>query len=131
MVENIEIVVDASVLLSFLMPDEKPSSEIRELVEEHVVGNIQLVAPNILPFEVANALNSGILSKRITLKEARNLFRRFIKIEVLLMESDFEKIQVLANQFKISIYDASYLELTVSKKIRLISIDEKLAKLSK
>lgn len=126
MEENTEFVVDASSLLSYIMPDEETSSFLQSLVERHVIKDIKIIGPKILPFEVANTLNVGILRKRISLKKARELIGEFLDLEIELFDVDYSQAILLANKYGLSVYDASYLELAKSQRAKLVSFDGRL-----
>lgn len=116
------VVVDASYILSLLLPDENldPTS-----VPSH------MFAPTLLPYEVANGLRSATSSKRITLKLATALYQEFNKLPITYKTIDFSQVLKLAIQVKLSVYDASYLLLSRDKNLPLKTYDKQLLKLTK
>jgi predicted nucleic acid-binding protein len=112
------------------MPDEQTSEFLQSLIERHVVKDIAIIGPKLLPFEVANTLRVGILRKRISLTKAKELMREFMDLEIELFDTDFMSAISAANRHNLSVYDASYLELAKSRKSKLVSFDERLMELA-
>lgn len=133
MVVNIKIpkkiIIDASVALSFLLPDER-----NKLVDDIFIsfkkGKTNLFVPSIFHFEVANSLKSAILQKRLNSLIAKRLLVRIIKTNISVVEINWQKTFELSLKHKLSFYDASYLSLAQQEKVPLYSLDKKLQKLS-
>jgi len=70
-------VVDASYILSFLLPDEN-NPKVDVIVEEHARDICTLIAPSILKFEVLNGLSIACKRKRISQVKALKLITQFI-----------------------------------------------------
>ena len=47
-----ELVIDASVILKWYLPDEEFASKALNILHRHVSGEIALCAPTILPYEI-------------------------------------------------------------------------------
>jgi predicted nucleic acid-binding protein len=123
-------VIDASAILNFIMPDEKTNPIISKIFKAYQQNKNTLVAPRLILYEVANALNSAIIRKRTTFPIAQKILQKFSKLPILYLEINELKTLTLANQNQISFYDASYLHLSQKLKCPLITLDKKLAKLS-
>ena len=124
-------VVDASVVLAILMPDET-NDLAAAIFERTLIEPAQ--APNLLLLEVANALGMSVKRKRITNPEATDILRVF---RTLRIELDFtnvnrlEQTHTLGKQFSLTSYDASYLELAQRFSVPLATFDSKLAQAAK
>lgn len=118
-------VVDASFVLAFLLPDEKISI-VEKMIERHVKDEIKLVSSYLLPFEVYNSLIIAVKRKRILLGLAQTLGKTFFDLEIKFEEIDFSKTLSTAQKHNLSFYDASYLSLSNSKKVPLLTLDTKL-----
>lgn len=124
-----EIVIDASVALAWCFPDEK--SVYAEGVLEALEGRAVLV-PAVWALEVANGLLVGERRKRIE----RTDILRFTKLlealtvrEVALPASAaIEGVLPLAREYKLSAYDASYLDVAIRSGAELATADEGLEK---
>jgi predicted nucleic acid-binding protein len=51
-----ELVIDASVILKWYLPDEEFTQKALNILHRHVSGETALYAPTILPYEILNAL---------------------------------------------------------------------------
>lgn len=124
------VVVDASYVLTFLLPDEQ-SEQVKELVLKFGAGNVQFIAPDILPFEIANGLKSATLRGRLRADEAIELMETFLAMHVMILPVAFLETLDLAIARKLSIYDASYAWLAQSRECELMTHDKKLAKIAR
>jgi predicted nucleic acid-binding protein len=115
-------VVDASAIVALIF-DELMSDEILRRVR-----HTTLRAPNLIGFEVANACLKKIRAapdERETLLEAFSLLDA---LSISLETVDLKAAVVLAEQTKLSLYDASYLWLARALDVELVTLDEKLAR---
>jgi predicted nucleic acid-binding protein len=115
-------VVDASAVVALLF---------NELTRERIAFRLRdatLRAPNLIGFEVANACLKKIRAapgERETLLEAFSLLDA---LSISLETVDLKAAIVLAEQTKLSLYDASYLWLARALDAELVTLDEKLAR---
>lgn len=123
-------VVDASFVLSFLLPDER-TLKIDEVFSQHLDEEIVLVAPTLLPFEVANGLRSACLRKRIDQKTGASLLEKFCDLDIGLAPVYVPEVFALSIAKKLSTYDAAYAWLAHSRKCELMTHDKKLAKIAR
>jgi len=124
-----EIVIDASVTLAWCFPDEK--SVYAEGVLEALEGRAVLV-PAVWALEVANGLLVGERRKRI---EQPDILRFTKLLEALAVQevalpasATIEGVLPLAREYKLSAYDASYLEVAIRSGAELATADEGLEK---
>lgn len=123
-------VVDASFVLSFLLPDEEVEG-VSSFFKDFIEGNIVILAPYIVEFEVMNGLKSAIIRNRISNQEAFDLAQRFDDLAIKMLSIETRGILSLSIQNKISIYDAAYAWLAQSRGCELMTHDKKLAKIAK
>jgi predicted nucleic acid-binding protein len=129
---KIQIVIDASSALSEILPDEKqPSPKIRKYFLRFENQEIDFLAPMLLKYEMANALKSAVLQKRLALNLAKEILVKFLQLPIIYIETDFQKALDLAIKHKISAYDASYIQLAKTRNLKFISLDAKLTRLAK
>lgn len=124
------VVVDASYLLTFLLPDEE-SDHVKALVLDYGAGIVQFIAPDILPFEIANGLKTATLRGRLGTDEAIELMKTFLAMRVMILPIAFSETLDMAITQKLSIYDASYAWLARSRGCDLMTHDKKLAKVAR
>lgn len=125
MEENIsgKVVIDASFLLSFLVPSEKDSF-VEEIFELYKLGKVDFVSTYLLPFEVLNGLRSNVLKSKIKKDKIRKLARSFLALDIEFLEVNKEKTLNLAIKEDLSVYDAGYLWLARELKIPLLTLDK-------
>jgi predicted nucleic acid-binding protein len=123
-----ELVLDASVVLKWYLPDEECGREAFNILEQHVAGNVALFAPAILPFEVLNALLVAERMARIAEEVTEKAFHAFLELEIDFQDStdNYQDILFVARSFQRSVYDASYLSLAVKKDIDFVTGDKRL-----
>ena len=121
-------VFDSSFVGSLVIPDEKNHrvDEILAAIDE----NEEIIAPQLLWYEVANIFKNLIRRKRYTFDE---VLRFFSFMAAIRLTCDFEtggvyleKLLRPCNDFNISSYDAAYLELAGRRKAVLCTLDENL-----
>lgn len=122
-------VVDASFLLAHLLPDES-STFVDQMFLRHRKNNIILVSTVIFPFEVLNGIKMAYLRKRISARIAHGLSKDFLTTLIPLENINFQSSFLLALKKKLTVYDASYVQLSLERQIPLLSLDEKLSRLA-
>lgn len=126
MEENIKVVVDASIILSRIMPDEIVSTMFEDEYMDHIKKNIVFIAPKLLSFEILSALKSACKSKRLDIDLALDLYNNFDELDIRYLEIDLSKVISLALKYNLSTYDAVYLRLAIENKCRLLTLDKQL-----
>jgi predicted nucleic acid-binding protein len=120
------LVLDNSAAMSLIMPDEREHPDAIRL--ERTILQKDIVVPKLWQFEFANALNMGIKRNRINLEHI-HLFKA--QIDLLDIQEDkhstaLESIIELAQTYKITTYDATYLELAIRRNAILATNDKQL-----
>jgi len=127
--ENIKsVVVDASFILAYLLPDEQFPAD--EILKQFKSGKLKFISVKLLPFEVLNSLKSALKSKRINHRQAKILINRFFKLGINLIKVDFAAVFGLAVKHSLTVYDAGYLWLAKNKKVKLQTLDKQLKKIA-
>lgn len=126
-------VVDASVALAWIHPSQA-TVETDNLLAQ--IGNgAQIVVPPIWFLEVANALLILERRKKLTKKQRADALRLLSALKISMDEDAsrfvFTTTSGLATQHNLSVYDASYLDLAVRRKLPLASRDEPLRQAAK
>ncbi len=91
-----------------------------------LTSNSNAIAPEILPYEIGNALSAMIKRKQITHDEALSTFEIAIKIPVRLVSIDIHKALELALEFNIYAYDAYFLQCAKSLSYPLFTLDKRM-----
>ena len=120
-----KIVSDTNILLAVIF-NEPEKDNIIQLTS----GN-EAIAPEILPYEVGNALSAMIKRKQITQKEALNAQKAINDIPVRLMSIDISQALKLAIDFNIYAYDAYFLQCAINQSCPLLTLDKGMKKVAK
>ena len=116
---------DTSVTLSWLFTDEM-NPETLQLRNE--LSNGKAIAPNLWPIEVANVLWVSEKKKRITPFQTSTFKRLLLKlpIEIDHKTSEFalRRNLELAREYKLTVYDSCYLELSLRYGCPLATLDK-------
>ena len=121
-------VPDASVTLTWCFEDEAtPSTD--ALLVKLKAGDEATVPPH-WPVEVANSLLVAIRRGRISREKASRFFQDLralpIRVDPGSSENVFGRVFALAEQFKLTAYDAACLELAMRESLPLATLDEDL-----
>ncbi len=122
-----DFVLDASATLAFVFPDERDANAValaRSLRTRHAC------APTIWRWEVENAIITAERGGRLTSERATALLEDVAALPVDLREPRAGYLPP-ARRFKLSVYDALYLELAARLRIPLISRDRALRSAAK
>ncbi len=121
---------DASVGVAWAVHSQ--ASDATDKLLENVAAGTFLVVPALWPFEVANSLLVLLRRKRILAEERERALAALVRLPLALDEDGprlaFGSISELAAAHGLSLYDATYLELAVRRKLPLASRDQALCK---
>jgi predicted nucleic acid-binding protein len=121
-------VIDASVALSWIYTDEHSAASDALLAR---VADQGAMVPALWRLGIANALQVGIKQKRIDARYRDAAIRKLIllPIEIDSDTNDYAWTATLqlAEVHQLTVYDASYLELTLRRRLPLATRDEDLA----
>lgn len=120
-----DIVADASVFLAVVLNDAARDSIIRNTTGRGIV------APEILPYEVGNALVVVRRKGRLTEREVLRAFDSAQQIPVTLLPVTIPSAIKLAMQFGIYAYDAYYLQCCIENRLPLLSLDVRMCEVAK
>ncbi len=120
-----EVVVDASAFLSVVLDEVD-----RKWVIEKTSG-CALVAPEILPYEIANALTAMKKRRRLTDREALKAFNISQSIPVRFVPIRIYDALKIALRLNIYAYDAFYVQCCLETKLPLVSLDARMGEVAK
>ncbi|NWG72680.1 MAG: type II toxin-antitoxin system VapC family toxin [Parvularculaceae bacterium] len=123
-------VADSSVGVAWAVPAQA-SAAADELLDRMAAGT-PLVVPALWPFEVANSLLVLLRRKKLLAAERDRAIAALARLP-LVVDDDGPRLALgtiseLAAEHGLSVYDATYLELAVRRKLPLASRDEALRK---
>ena len=88
----------------------------------------RLIAPLLLPYELANVCRQKTRRHSALAHAWLERFRALPGIGIELLPTDFDALPELAALHGLSAYDAAYLQLALSDRAPLVTLDAKLAK---
>ena len=120
-----EIIADASAIMAVIVKEPE-----RDLVIQ-LTQNSVIVSPNMLSYEVANALTKMMKKKVIEKEHMINAFDYFKKIPIKNIEVNMENALEIAWEYKIYAYDACYLESAKRLSLPLLTFDGNMIRVGK
>lgn len=122
-------VVDASVVLKWFLPE--PDSVAADLLLEKFLNDeVELLAPDFLLVETANALWKRVLiRKELSADEATLIYRDLLTMPLSLIASEAmtDAALRLALQHNHSVYDSLYCAIAIKRRCDFVTADRKLA----
>ena len=126
-------VYDSSFIGALIIPDEK--HHMVEKMAHKIRNEDEKYAPQLLWYETANIFNNLVRRKRYTLDDVVLFIRSLGDIRLMIDSASgpeySEKLLRLANEYGLSSYDASYLELAGRKRAVLCTLDADLGTAAK
>ena len=120
------VVLDTSIIFKWLREEDNRHLSLK-ILDDFLEGKEEVIAPDIILYELANALT---FKKELTEEDVLAAWELFIdfKIQIYLPDAEFiEKCLIFAKKYGVTVYDASYAVLAKEKKCNLITKDEKFA----
>ncbi len=114
------IVSDTNIFLAVVL-DEPEKEHIIQLT-----AKANAISPEILPYEVGNALSAMVKRNKLTKDEALAAFEGVGAIPVRLVPVDIRQALKLAVEYNIYAYDAYFLQCAKQLSCPLITLDRKM-----
>ena len=114
--------MDACAIMAVIVKEPE-----RDLVIK-LTQNAVLVSPNMVSYEIANALTKMMRKKVIEKERMINAYNYFTKIPINTVEIDMQKALEIAWNYKIYAYDACYLEAAKRLSLPLLTFDDNMIK---
>lgn len=115
-----EIVADASAFLAVVLNESDRDWLIRKTAGRNIVS------PEVLPYEIGNALIAVKRKGRLNDREILRAFDLSQRIAVRLVSVKIHDAMKIALRFSIYAYDAYYLQCCIENKLPLISLDDRM-----
>lgn len=115
-----EIVADASIFLAVVLNESD-----RDWIIHNTAGK-GIVAPEVLPYEIGNALIAVKRKGRLKDREILRTFDLSQRIAVRLISVKIHDAMKIALRFNLYAYDAYYLQCSIENRLPLISLDERM-----
>lgn len=115
-----DVISDTNIFLAVAL-DEPEKDKIIQLT-----SGINAISPDILPYEVGNALSAMVKRKKITRDEVFIALERIEGIPVRLVSVDIKQALEIALAYNIYAYDAYFLQCAKQLSSPLITLDKKM-----
>jgi len=119
-----DIVSDTNIFLAVVLDEPEKANIIRLTAETTVI------APEILPYEMGNALTAMVKRKQLTHGEALSAFTAASSIPARLISVDIRQALKLALEYNIYAYDAYFLQCAKKLSCPLITLDKRMKQIS-
>lgn len=120
-----KIVADTNTFLAVALEEPEKASIIR-LTHGH-----GLVSPEVLPFEIGNALSALLKRRVLRPKELQTVWDAIERIPVELRRIEIRSALEIAAKFAIYAYDAYFLECALSFNLPLLTLDDRMKTLAR
>ena len=114
------IVADTNVFIAVALDEPEKQRII------NATTGYELLAPEVLPFEIGNALTSLMRKRILEPEEIEPAWAATQAIPVELCDLDIREALRIASRFKIYAYDAYFLECAVSSRSPFLTLDRRL-----
>jgi len=123
-----QFVLDASVALCWCF--EGQSTEYAEALAERLARGDEARVPGIWPLEMVNSLAMAERRKMLKPAQTDGFLERMNGLRIHLDSAEIERIftnvMAVARQYRLSAYDATYLELAMREELPLATMDRQL-----
>ena len=111
------ILLDASAIMAVILNEHN-----RDIVIK-LTNNALLVSPEVIPFEIGNALVNLYKRQKLSKEKALEAYGNFAMMPLKLIKAHIEKALEIAFEYNIYAYDAYYLAAALQSDLPLITFD--------
>jgi predicted nucleic acid-binding protein len=122
------LVLDATIAIKWYLNDEDHVLDAQRILDRFSAGDVSLIAPDHIRYELVNALLTAVRSRRISDEAARSAMNDFLSLDIptirddALLVSGFET----ASFYECALYDALYLVLAERASVPFVHADRRL-----
>ena len=123
-----QLVVDANVVAKLYLRDEQYTTNADLLFSRFQKGQVQLIAPRLITYEVPAAIRKGVVRTKNAKATWQTALSSFESLGLLIIDDSDAKHEAmrLAIDYVCTYYDALYLLLAKDLGCRFITADDKL-----
>jgi predicted nucleic acid-binding protein len=114
------LISDTNIFLAVVLDEPEKENIIR------LTSKTSVLSPEILPYEVGNALSAMVKRKKLTHDEATSAFEAVSLIPVRLVPVDIRQALSLALEYNIYAYDAYFIQCAKQMACPLITLDNRM-----
>lgn len=120
-----DFVLDASVATAWCFKDE--ATRYTDAILRALSGMAEAVAPRLWAYEIRNSILMGARRGRTTRADAADFIASIADFRIRLLDPpSYDAAFVLADQYALTVYDATYLDLAMLENLPLASLDKRL-----
>lgn len=122
------LVVDANVIAKLYLRDEQYIDKADLLFDRFQKGNVDLIAPQVITYEVPAAIKKGAARVRASEETWKDAIESFESLGLVVVDDSDAKYDAtrLAMNYSIGYYDALYMLLAEDLGCQLVTADDKL-----
>lgn len=115
-------IVDTSVAVKWIDPkNEKHVSQAENLLDMAISGQIKLFSPDLIVYELLNALRKGKKTPSLQMKSDLSLFLNLPLVIIPYYENLLSEAARIAEDYQLTIYDATFLALAKINNATLVT----------
>lgn len=118
------LVADSSAFLAIALSEPERKGIIR------ATEGAQIVAPELLPYEIGNALSAMVKRGRLSRDEGLAAYRSIARIPCRLMTVDIVESLELAFRFQLYAYDAYFLKCAETLSCPMLTLDRSMQRIA-
>ena len=118
------IVTDTNIFLAVVLNEPEKDAIIE------MTSNANAISPEILPYEIGNALTAMVKRKNLTHADALTALGMAESIPVRLVSVDIQKALKIALEHNIYAYDAYFLQCAKKLSLPLLTLDRRMKKVA-
>lgn len=120
-----KVIADTNIFLSVALDEPEKAQIISATVKS------SLLSPEILPYEIGNAISKLVRRGLASPEKAQEIFRTIQKIPIRLLPINISEALKISSKFKIYSYDAYFLECAIENNCPIISLDKQMVRIAK
>jgi predicted nucleic acid-binding protein len=120
-----DLIADTNIFLAVALDEPEKTTIV------HLTEGADIAAPEILPYEIGNALTAMCKRGQITPQQAVNVYQITQQIPVRLLAVDIGKALDIALRFNTYAYDAYFLECARALARPLITLDRRMQQVAR
>ncbi|MBS3148305.1 type II toxin-antitoxin system VapC family toxin [Candidatus Woesearchaeota archaeon] len=119
-----KVILDSSVIIKWFS-EEEDSDKARVIRDSHVQGHVDIIAPDLMLYEITNALR---YNNAVTEKDVQDAVDSILELDLSIIVPTREILHnaiSIARKHNTTVYDAHYLAIAQFLNIPLITADQK------
>jgi len=125
MIKNSELIADTNIFLSVVLGEP----EKKRIIE--ITSNYHIISPEILPYEIGNALSAMVKRRQIAKEEVPEILMAVKMIPFKLVPVDIQQSLEIATLFNLYAYDAYFIQCANSMNLPILTLDKRMKQVAR